>query len=151
MLRRLMFGVAIALSLAVSTPSNATTALALNIDGSGSISAADFALQKQGYINALNDLYTNNPNLYGQNAIGIWQFASNVVNELGLTQIDNAADLAIVTGALNAMVQLGTNTAIGQPIVDATAALVARDVDPQDPVHHVHRPSVRRLPHHPDR
>ena len=75
MLRRLMFGVAIALSLAVSTPSNATTALALNIDGSGSISAADFALQKQGYINALNDLYTNNPNLYGQNAIGIWQFA----------------------------------------------------------------------------
>lgn len=125
MFRKLLFGTALAGAMAIATPSQAGIELALVIDGSGSITAADFLLQQQGYINSLNDIYTANPGLYGQNAIGVWQFSSTVQQEFALTVINNAADLLLLTTAIGNMIQIGTNTAIGDAITTAAAAIAA--------------------------
>jgi hypothetical protein len=103
-----------------AAPANATTALAIVIDGSGSISAADFATQKTAYVNALNALLP----LDGSNAIEVIQFASNVQVEFPIQIINNAGDLAALTGAISAMTQIGTTTAIGDAIAVAAADIL---------------------------
>ena len=88
MFRKLLLGVAAAGALAVSSPSHATTALAIVIDGSGSISSTDFATQQTAYQNALTALLP----IDGTNAISVYQFASNVVQEFAETIIDFAGE-----------------------------------------------------------
>jgi Protein of unknown function (DUF1194)/PEP-CTERM motif len=122
MFRKLVLSTAAFGALAFATPSHATTALSINIDGSGSISGADFTLQKNSYINALNALIT--PAQFGANAITVYQFATNVVQEFPETIINNAANLTALTTAIGGMTQLGTNTAIGDSIATAAAQLL---------------------------
>jgi hypothetical protein len=93
--------------------------LALNIDGSTSISSANFALQKQGYINALTALL----NTDGSNTIGVWQFASGVQSVFTLTTINSAAAKTALLTAIGAMTQLTGNTAIGNSIDTARIAI----------------------------
>lgn len=93
--------------------------LALVIDGSGSISAGEFTLQKNGYVNALNALLPTD----GSVAVGVWQFSTTVHQEFALSVINSAGDLAALTGAIAAMTQLDANTAIGNAINVAAGAL----------------------------
>lgn len=95
--------------------------LGLGIDGSGSISAGDFTLQKQGYINALSSLLPTD----GSVAVGVWQFSSNVQQEFAFTLIDSAAAKNALITALTNMTQLNANTAIGDAITAASDAIVA--------------------------
>lgn len=95
--------------------------LGLGIDGSGSISAGDFSLQQQGYINALNSLLPTD----GSVAVGVWQFSSNVQQEFAFTLIDSAAAKNALITALTNMTQLNANTAIGDAITAASDAIVA--------------------------
>ena len=93
--------------------------IGLTIDGSGSISAADFLLQKQGYAAALTALL----NTGGENAVGVWQFASGVSPVYTLQTIDSVAKKNALIAAINGMVQLGSSTNIGDSITTATAAI----------------------------
>jgi len=76
-----------------------TTALYLSMDGSGSISAGDFATQINGYVSALNTFFGANPSAYGQVAIGGNIFGANVSQFFAIDTIDNAADLALLGDA----------------------------------------------------
>ena len=120
-IRKLTRALLIAVPLIVGFGSAKATpvGLALAIDGSGSISAAEFTLQKNGYVNALNALIP----LDGSIALGVWQFSTGVQQEIGMTLIDSAAALASVVGAISGMVQLDANTAIGDAINAAAAGL----------------------------
>lgn len=107
-----------------------TTALYLAMDGSGSISAADFTTQVNAYTSALNNFFTNHPTAYGQVAIGGSVFGQNIFQFSALNTIDNAGDLAALTGAISALnpgrggINTGA-TAIGDAIQAAANALVA--------------------------
>jgi Protein of unknown function (DUF1194)/PEP-CTERM motif len=109
-LRTVAVAVGILASATLTTPANATSSIALVIDGSGSIDGANFTLQKTGYINALNALV---PTAYGQNAFTVVQFSTTAQVEFPAMVINNAVDLAALTGAIAGMSQLNGNTAIG--------------------------------------
>ena len=93
--------------------------IGLTIDGSSSMSAADFLLQKQGYAAALTALL----NIDGSNAIGVWQFSTTVQPVYTLQTIDSAAKKTALIAAINGMTQLNSTTAIGDSIVAATTAI----------------------------
>jgi len=120
MSRSKLLGAIFALPLLIAGAGSAqANIIGLTIDGSGSISAADFTLQKNGYISALTALL----NIDGSNTIGVWQFASGVQQEFALQTIDSAAKKTALLNAIGAMVQLGSSTAIGDSIVTATTAI----------------------------
>ncbi len=110
-----------------------TTALWLAMDGSGSISAANFTTQISGYVAALNGFFAAHPTAYGQVAIGGNIFGANVSQFFALNVIDNAAELATLTGAIAALDPgrggINTNaTAIGDAINAGATALRAFEV-----------------------
>ena len=122
MTRSKLLGAVFALPLMIAGAGSAqANILALNIDGSTSISSANFNLQKQGYINALTSLL----NTDGSNTVGVWQFASTVQQVFVLTTINSAAAKTALLTAIGAMTQLTGNTAIGQSILDARTAINA--------------------------
>lgn len=92
--------------------------LALGIDGSGSISAADFALQRDAYASVLSSLPAN-----GSIAVGVWQFSTNVQQEFGLQLIDSAATRTNLINAINGMTQLGNLTNLAGAISTGATAL----------------------------
>jgi Protein of unknown function (DUF1194)/VPDSG-CTERM motif/PEP-CTERM motif len=92
--------------------------LALCIDGSNSILPADFTLQKQGYVTALTALLPTD----GSVAIGVWQFSTLVQQEFAMTVIDSVTK-PLLLNAINGMVQMHLETAIGDAINIATAAI----------------------------
>lgn len=94
--------------------------LALGIDGSGSISSSNFALQRDAYANVLDALIPAD----GSVAIGVWQFASNVQEEFSFTSIDSQTDKDNLLAAINAMTQLGTLTNIAGAINTAASAMI---------------------------
>jgi hypothetical protein len=91
--------------------------LALVIDVSGSISAAEYALQRQGYVNAFSDP-TIQANILsfapsGGIAVGVFQFSTDATQVINWTLIDDAGDLTSFIGSLNAMSRsttIGANT-----------------------------------------
>jgi len=93
-----------------------TVELGLAIDGSGSISPANFNLQKNAYASVLAGLP-----ITGQVSVGVTQFSTGLVVEFPVTNINSQADLNALIAAINGMTQLGQATAIG----DAIAALSA--------------------------
>jgi hypothetical protein len=108
--------------MVVATASTAQAAvIALVIDETGSISTADYALQKTGYINAVTDLVQAD----GLNSIGVWQFNDTSHLVYSIHTITTAADKTNLLNALNAMTQAGGSTAIGDAIVTATTAITA--------------------------
>jgi hypothetical protein len=122
---------AFALSFAApKTEALPTTALYLSMDGSGSITAAEFTTQISGYVAALNGFFAANPTAFGQVAIGGNIFGANVVQFFAVDTIDNAGDLAALTAAIAALDPgrggIATNaTAIGDAITAAGNALTA--------------------------
>lgn len=107
-----------------------TTALYLAMDGSGSITTTDFTTQVNAYTSALNNFFTSNPTAFGQVAIGGSVFGATIFQFSALNTIDNAGDLAALTGAISALdpgrggINTGA-TAIGNAIQAAANALVA--------------------------
>ena len=85
--------------------------LALVIDVSGSISAAEYNLQRQGYVNAFSSGAIQSSILSfapsGGVAIGVFQFATNAAQVINWTLIDDAADLTAFIASLNAMARSG--------------------------------------------
>jgi hypothetical protein len=122
MSRSKLLGAVFALPLMFAGATSAqANIIALVIDGSGSISGANFAAQKTGYINAINNLVLAD----GQNTIGVWQFSTGVQLEFALTTMNSAADITALTTAINNMTQLGNFTAVGDAINTATTAINA--------------------------
>lgn len=119
--RRLILGAVAAAALLVGTVANALpTGLALGIDGSSSISASNFQLQRDAYASVLGSLVPTD----GSVAIGVWQFSSNVQQEFALTLIDSQTAKDNLVSAVLGMTQLNQGTAIGTAIDTAAAALI---------------------------
>ncbi|HET8575964.1 MAG TPA: DUF1194 domain-containing protein [Methylomirabilota bacterium] len=118
-----VLGVAVSIVVLAMAPAQAIPSLELGlaIDRSGSISAADLALQKNAYINVLSNAAILP--LDGSVAIGIWSFGSTVINHLPVTLIDDAGDIAAIVAAINAIVG-GGSTALGPAIQAAQAGLL---------------------------
>ena len=115
----------LAMACAATWPVSASAdilGLSLLIDGSGSMAAAEFTLQKTGYVNAL----TAQLPIDGSVAIEVIQFSSspNTLTAFALTLIDSAADKTALLNAISGMNQIGLNTAIGPAIQLATADLM---------------------------
>lgn len=108
--------------LSLAPLAEAQTDLVFLIDGSGSIDEADFELERQGLINALeNPLVLPRGGLV---SLAVIQFAGiTTLVEVELTTIDDEADVAAVVDRLNAMVQLGSNTNPGDAIARASEIL----------------------------
>ncbi|MCA8958871.1 MAG: VWA domain-containing protein [Planctomycetes bacterium] len=99
------------------------------MDGSGSISAADFAIEKDGLQAAIS-----NPNLVPLNgtiALGLVQFGNGSTTvELPLTTIASATERDAVLAAIAAIVQLGGSTNPGDAINTAAAEFATSVCDP---------------------
>ncbi len=125
---------AAALSFSAAASAAPTTALWLSMDGSGSISGADFTTQVSGYVAALNGFFAANPTAYGKVAIGGNIFGVNVLTFAALDTIDNAADLAALTATIAGLdpgrggISTGA-TSIGDAVNAGAAALLAFEVD----------------------
>lgn len=100
-----------------------TLELALVIDGSGSISSSNYALQLDAYENVFADsFYTNfvDPSPFDTLDVAVWQFSNGVTQEIGWTSINSDAD-ALAFSSLFTFSQDGgpTNTAAA---IDAAVA-----------------------------
>lgn len=98
----------------------ATVELALLIDGSGSISSSNFALQRNAYASVLADITALPTD--GTVAIGVWQFATGVQQVFAMQEI-TGANIGALLAAINAMTQLNGSTNISGAIDTATAAI----------------------------
>jgi hypothetical protein len=119
---RTMLACTAALIAACAMPAGAAPIIGLSllIDESGSISNANFALQNNGYINALtNELPTD-----GSVALEIKTFGNTVVSLFSLQTI-TAATKATALAALGANTQSGGGTATGPAIQAAQADLLS--------------------------
>ena len=114
-----------AFGLAATSANAATLELGLAIDGSGSISAASFTLQKQAYINVLSDITVLPRD--GNTAIGIKLFASGVSNIFTMAEITGANHAALIA-AITAMVQPGGSTSISGAINDFSAEIFGNSI-----------------------
>jgi len=101
-----------------------TTELCASLDGSGSISVADFDLQKQGLAAAVADPTIVPPN--GTVAIGVVQYASTARVEVPLTTIDSAATASSVAAAINGIAKLGGGTQTQNGIITC-GSILTRD------------------------
>ena len=126
-----VLAIALAPSPAVAAPPK--TDLTILVDGSGSIDASDWELQRQGFATALSDV-ANVP-LDGSIAIGVVQWSSDTTVELPLTQIDDQADLDAAKNALLSMSQKQGSTASGEGVYAGTAASLAGRRAGAKPVH----------------
>jgi hypothetical protein len=97
-----------------------TLELMLLVDGSGSISPADFTLQVTGYKNALTALLPTD----GSVAVGVLQFDNAIITEHPLTVIDSGAKKTALTDDIMAMVQSNGGTLIGAAITSAEGTLL---------------------------
>jgi hypothetical protein len=110
-----------------------TTDLVFLVDGSGSISAVDWQLQKDGISAALRDARAFP--LDGSMAVGVvqWSFVSSALRtrlELPLTVLDGASVRDAVIAQVQAMGQLGRLTNPGDGIRHGTQELLARGRNP---------------------
>ncbi len=108
MFRKALSGLALAAAFVV-TGAQAEAApipveLVLAIDASGSISAANYTLQKNAYINVLGGALITTD---GTIAIGVLQFANGTETVFNLTVIDSQADKDALVAAVTAMGRSG--------------------------------------------
>jgi hypothetical protein len=97
--------------------------LALLIDGSGSISSSDFALQQNAYVNLLNNNFWTTfgePSIFDSVLIGVWEFAANV-QFIGEQLVDSNADAAALAAVISGNTQNGGTTNTGGAITVANS------------------------------
>ena len=112
--------------LVASNAEAASVELALSIDGSGSISGTNFALQRDAYASVLS-LAAGILPADGTVAVGVWQFSTGIQEEYALQVINNEADRTALIAAINGMTQLGSLTNLAAAISTPAAALFALD------------------------
>lgn len=93
------------------------------LDGSGSIDASDWVLQKEGFATALGDRLAFP--LDGSVQVGVVQFSSGTVVEIPLTSLDSQAALDDLIARVRAIAQRGNLTDPGTGINEATAQFLA--------------------------
>jgi hypothetical protein len=135
MTRRLLAAIgATALLACVATEARAVpvdTELMLLLDGSGSISNANFNLQRDAYVSTLNSLLPTD----GRVTIGVWVFGGDQAQVFAPTNIASATDKTNLLNAisgLNATTRAGIDTgstAIGDAINVAFAAFTTNLLD----------------------
>ncbi len=101
------------IALAATPAQAATLELGLAIDGSGSMSVAEFNLQKGAYASVLNDISVLPRD--GSVAIGVVLFSSSVQTVFAMQEI-TAANIGALIAAINGMVRPGQNTNIAGAI-----------------------------------
>ncbi len=118
----------VALGAAMPTSASAAVSLELGliIDGSGSIGSANFALQKNGYVNALGDLSVLPTD--GTVAIGVYLFSNSVQTVFSMQAI-TAANIATLIAAVNAMTFPNSTTATDLAVNVATADIFTNNID----------------------
>jgi hypothetical protein len=120
-IRNAIGAVVVAAGLGFSGPSSAVPIeLALVLDASGSISAAEWNLQRQGYANALAALL---PGKLGQVAISVITFSTTSSIARGMTEINTQADVDALVLFFQSLGQSGGNTCISCGIFDAESTL----------------------------
>jgi hypothetical protein len=122
MIKRFLAATFMAVGITVAAPVHAAPVIGLEllIDDSGSISAANYALQKSAYINALTSLLPTD----GSVAIGVTQFDTTLHPVFALQTI-TAFTKAGLLASLNAMTQIGGSTSTGPAIQQAATSLLA--------------------------
>lgn len=124
-LRRTAMAAALAVGVSAVPASAATLELALAIDGSGSISASNFALQRDAYVSVLSDLSVLPRD--GSVAIGVYLFSSNVQTVFSFAEI-TAANHGALIAAVQAMVRPAGNTNIAGAITTATNDIFSNSI-----------------------
>lgn len=126
--RKPIMGIVAALPLlfGASQASAVEVELGLTIDASGSIGSTNFTTQRNAYVAALNNVI---PSFYGDIAIGVWRFASSVSLIQDTMVINDAADLAVLTTAIQNMAYTGGATAVGPSIEAASNNLLGNAID----------------------
>jgi hypothetical protein len=81
-------------------------AIVFGIDASGSISPADYALQRDAYVSVLSSLLPAD----GTVAVGVYEFGRNVSQVYALQTIGDAADKASLLATMSGMNRSGINT-----------------------------------------
>lgn len=114
-----------AFGLAATSANAATLELGLAIDGSGSMSVAEFNLQRDAYISVLSDLSVLPRD--GTTAIGIKVFSSTVINVFTMAEITVANHGALIA-ALTAMTRPGGSTSISGAINDFTTEIFGNSI-----------------------
>jgi hypothetical protein len=114
-----------AFGLAATSANAATLELGLAIDGSGSMSVAEFNLQRDAYISVLSDLSVLPRD--GTTAIGIKVFSSTVINVFTMAEI-TAANHGALIAALTAMTRPGGSTSISGAINDFTTEIFGNSI-----------------------
>jgi hypothetical protein len=93
----------------------ASLEIGLVIDGSGSVSSSDFALQRDAYVNIFNNDFVGNFLTGDVDTVyaSFFQFASSTQQEVGWVTIQTNADAQAFASAISSVTQLfgGTNTA----------------------------------------
>jgi len=102
--------------------------LGLVIDGSGSISSNNFGDQKTSYTGALQTFFEQNPDKFGDVAIGVWQFSASVQQVIAPLLISSQSDLNTLKAAISGMSQLGSTTNIGGGINAARVSLLGNAI-----------------------
>ena len=112
------------LSLSIGGLASNLRDVVMIVDGSGSISAEDFRIQKDGMIAGINSLKTSS--VYGDTSISIVQYAGSMTRtELGYRIPQSSSDLDNIISIVNAIVQIGGLTNPGDGINTATNLLSA--------------------------
>jgi hypothetical protein len=128
-MKKLFLALIIALMfVSVNAAQASTVALSLVMDVSGSISDANFELQQDGYIAAINSIVPTNSTVY----LNVIQFGQNNVQEIGWTLINSAATKSSFTTSLDNLTRAGINTgatAIGDAITAANASFAGLIAD----------------------
>ncbi len=112
-----LFGTATAAVLVFASPADAAlikNAVSIVIDGSGSISSANFGVQRDAYATLFND-----PSILpadGSVVVNVVQFSTNAQLEQTAIRINDETDRATLVAAVNGMNQLDDFTAIGDGI-----------------------------------
>ena len=114
-----------AFGLAATSANAATLELGLAIDGSGSMSVAEFNLQRDAYISVLSDLSVLPRD--GTTAIGIKVFSSTVINVFTMAEITVANHGALIA-AITAMTRPGGSTSISGAINDFTTEIFGNSI-----------------------
>ncbi len=117
--------VAVAATLAASPARAIPIELGLAIDGSGSISTSNFALQRNAYINVLQDVSVLPQD--GSVAVGISQFSSFSTLEFPTTVITGAT-IGNLIAALTGMTQQFGGTNIGAAINQLTGDIFGNGI-----------------------
>lgn len=127
-MKKILATMVLGASIFAAAPSQAAVIneIGIGIDGSGSISSTNFNLQKQAYINVLQD--TSIVPQDGTVAVAIVQFASGVANVVMPGTVITAASIGGIVAALNGMTQAGGLTDIAGGITALSNALLGNAI-----------------------